>query len=166
MCIIFSEVVFIKDLGYNLNMMKKNNDNTISLISKTRKIANQFIMSEMERNKIEGLVPSHGEIILLLLSKQELTMTEISTAIHKERSTVTALIEKLKKYGYVQTKKSPNCGRTTLVYLTEKGEQLEKVFQTVSESLTDSYKQGISEEDLKTCREVLKKICENLSTLN
>ena len=139
-------------------------DNTINLISKTRKIANQFLVDEMAKADLVGLAPSHGEILILLIKKKELTMTEIAEAIGRERSTVTTLIGKLKTYGYVDTKKSPTCGRTTLVYLTEKGEQLENTFDDISAILYDQYKLNVSEEDLATCRRVLQTICNNLTS--
>ena len=74
-------------------------DNSINLIIKTRKIANQFLVDEMAKADLVGLAPSHGEILILLIKKKELTMTEIAEAIGRERSTVTTLIGKLKTYG-------------------------------------------------------------------
>jgi hypothetical protein len=44
--------------------MKKGN--ALSLISRIREKANKFIVRELENHGIKGIVPSHGEILVLL----------------------------------------------------------------------------------------------------
>jgi hypothetical protein len=44
-------------------------------------------MEEMKKVGIENVVPSHGGILMALFKNEELTMTEISTFVSKERIT-------------------------------------------------------------------------------
>jgi len=110
---------------------------------------------------MHGLVPSHGEILLTLLIHKELMMKEIAEKINRDPSTVTALVNKLKKSGYVKTKKSSENGRTTLVYLTEEGEALKDRFIQISETLNQTYKKDIAENDLVIFLKVLQQIYNN-----
>ena len=54
------------------------NDETIHIISKVRRKSNQFLEGEMVKIGVEGLAPSHCEIIIALLYSGPLTMTQIA----------------------------------------------------------------------------------------
>jgi len=59
----------------------------------------------MAKRNIKGLVTSHGDILYALFQKRTLTMKEIAEGIEKDKSTVTALVNKLIAHGYVQKEK-------------------------------------------------------------
>ena len=59
-------------------------------------------------------------------------MSEIAKEIKKEKSTVTTLVGKLEKFGYISLKKSDEDSRSTIVSLTEKGNQLVPMFSEIS----------------------------------
>lgn len=80
--------------------------NLLSLISKIREYGNRFIIEELKRNGIEGLVPSHGDILVCLYEQNKMTMKDISDKIHRTRPTVTVLVDKLEKLGYVKREAS------------------------------------------------------------
>ena len=83
----------------NYNTFMKN---LLSLISKIREYGNHFIIEELKRNGIEGLVPSHGDILVCLYEQNKMTMKDISDKIHRTRPTVTVLVDKLEKYQLIQ----------------------------------------------------------------
>ncbi|WP_028856886.1 MarR family winged helix-turn-helix transcriptional regulator [Psychrilyobacter atlanticus] len=141
-------------------------DNTINLISKIREISNMFIISELEKLGIKGIVPSHGDIIVTLIKHKELTMTEIAEKINKDRSTVTTLIKKLNKIGFTATKKNENDQRSNFVFLTSKGKELEEGFNQISERLYDIQFDGVTEEEKDIFRKILIKIYNNFKQEN
>lgn len=143
-----------------------NRDNTISQISRVRRGANQVLLDQLNELGLTDFVPSHGEILMQLLTYEELTMSEIAMRINKDRSTVTALISKLKKNGYVDTRKAPYCGRTTIVRITEKGRTLEGPFLAISDKLDKVYRHNIDEQDLVIFRKVLTQIQNNFDQEN
>lgn len=137
-------------------------DNTIYLIGRIREKANNIIIRELEQLGMTGVVPSHGDILMNLFKHKELTMTEISNKIHRDRSTVTTLVNKLMKLGYVISKKNPEDSRSSLVYLTQKGKELEKDIIRISELLFETVYKDIDEEEKQIFRRVLKKIYNNI----
>lgn len=141
-------------------------DNTINLISKIREISSMFIISELEKLGIKGIVPSHGDIIVTLIKHKELTMTEISEKINKDRSTVTTLVKKLNKIGFTATKKNENDQRSNFVFLTSKGKKLEEGFNKISEKLYDVQFNEVTEEEKEIFRKVLIKIYNNFKQEN
>lgn len=110
-------------------------NNIISLISRIRESANRFITAEMDKCGIEGLVPSHGDILVALLKAEKLTMKELAEKIDKDKSTVTALVDKLIKQGYVEKTRDIEDNRVVFVTLTTKGKELKPMFDAISQDL-------------------------------
>ncbi|MFJ5763173.1 MarR family winged helix-turn-helix transcriptional regulator [Neobacillus sp. NPDC093182] len=112
--------------------------NAASMVGKIRDAINKLIVSELEKHGIEGIVPSHGDILVFLYQKNRLSVKEIAEKIHRKQPTVTVLVDKLEKLGYVERIKSEEDSRVTLIDLTEKGKQLEPLFREVSDKVNDS----------------------------
>ena len=70
-------------------------------------------------------------------------MQELSEKIHRDPSTITALVKKLVLGGYVQTQKSSIDKRRTEVSLTSKGKSLRSTFETISTTLVSTQMEGI-----------------------
>lgn len=113
--------------------MKKGN--ALSLISRIREKANRFIVRELENHGIKGIVPSHGDILVILFQGEKYTMKELADRINRTKPTVTVLIDKLVEYGYVEREKSCTDSRVTYIKLTGKGIELKPVFDDISEKL-------------------------------
>lgn len=138
-------------------------DNTINLISRIRELANNVIVTELEKLGVKGIVPSHGDIIVTLIKHRELTMTEIAEKINRDRSTVTTLVKKLNTIGFTATKKNERDQRSNFVFLTSKGRELEKGFKEISERLYSIQFEGVSEEEKEVFRSVLLKVYNNFN---
>jgi len=141
-------------------------DNTINLISRIKEVSNIFIISELEKIGMKGIVPSHGGIIVTLIEHKELTMTEIAEKINKDRSTVTTLVKKLNKIGVTETKKNENDQRSNFVFLTPEGRKLEEGFKKISERLYEIQFNGVTEEEKEIFRKILNKIYDNFKQEN
>lgn len=138
-----------------------NTKDVISLISKIREKVNRFIVSQMLEYGVEGIVTSHGDIINALLTVPRLTMAEIAKKIGKDKSTVTALIDKLVKLGYVIKKRDAVDTRIVYVSLTPKGNELKSMFEEISKEVLDVFYGGISESEKAELARILNKIYNN-----
>jgi len=138
-------------------------DNSLSLISKVREKINKRLIDEMALLGMEGLVPSHGEILMQLFRNDEMPKSQIADNINKDRSTVTTLINKLLKFGYVQTRKNPEDSRSSLVSLTEKGRALKPGVMKISEKVFETLYADIDDEEREVFRKVLTKMNQNMS---
>jgi len=135
--------------------------NIISLISKIRESANRFIVAEMDSWGIEGLVPSHGDILVALLKAEKLTMKELAEKIDKDKSTVTALVDKLIKQGYVEKTRDIEDNRVVFVTLTENGKALKPMFDKISKDLLSIVYKDIPQDEREVLINTLKKIKNN-----
>jgi DNA-binding MarR family transcriptional regulator len=141
----------------------KNTNHIISLISNIRDDLNKLIVSQLERNSISGLAPSHGSILQLLFNaKDTLTMQNISEKINRDKSTITALVNKLLRLGYIEKIKSIEDSRVTMIVLSKKGWELEPIFNRISKNLLDTiYKDFTYEQQLEVI-DALEKINKNI----
>jgi len=133
----------------------------ISLISKIKESANGFITSEMDKWGVKGLATSHGDILDALLRSKKLTMKELADKIGRDKSTITALVDKLIKHGYVEKTRDISDNRVVFVTLTEKGKELKPMFETISQDLLSRVYKDISENEKEELIKTLKKIKKN-----
>ena len=136
-------------------------DNTAHLVSRLRRCINQYLTDQMEEAGIEGFVPSHGDIISTLLKHTTLTMREMASAIQRDPSTVTTLVKKLERQGYVMLNENPQDTRSRLVTLTPKGKALKDEFTPISTRLAATLWANISDGEREQFRETLLKIIDN-----
>ena len=133
----------------------------ISLISKIKESANGFITSEMDSWGVKGLATSHGDILSALLKSEKLTMKELADKIGRDKSTVTALVDKLIKYGYAEKTRDIEDNRVVFVTLTEKGKELKPMFEKISQDLLSKVYKDISQNEREELIKTLKKIKNN-----
>lgn len=130
----------------------------LSLISKIHEKGNRFIIEELKNNGVEGLVPSHGDILVCLYKNNKMTMKNIANCIHRTKPTVTVLVDKLEKLGYLKRAASDKDSRSTYVILTQKGEDFKATFDHISNNLNKMLNKNLSENEVKLLEELLKKM--------
>ncbi|MHA6534294.1 MarR family winged helix-turn-helix transcriptional regulator [Paenibacillus sp. BAC0078] len=144
----------------NYNGIMKTRD-AISLISKIREKVNRLFVEELSANGIDGIVTSHGDIIYSLHNKPKMTMAEIADKIGRDKSTITALVDKLVKLGYVAKERDTKDTRVVYVTLTGKGDELKPIFEAISAKVLGVFYMHISENEKKELTRILNKIYMN-----
>ncbi len=132
--------------------------NTLSLISKIKEKGNRFIIEELNKNGIKGLVPSHGDILAVLYKYDKSTMKDIADEIHRTKPTVTVLVDKLEKLGFVKREKSSEDNRITYITLTSKGESFKKIFEKISCELNQMLHKNLTQEENTLLEKLLEKM--------
>ena len=130
----------------------------LSLVSKIHEKGNRFIIEELKNNGAEGLVPSHGDILFCLYTKGKMTMKDIANHIHRTKPTVTVLVDKLEKLGYLKRESSDKDNRCTYIVLTQKGEDFKVIFERISEELNKVLYKYLSPEESELMEELLRKV--------
>ncbi|MEE4194826.1 MAG: MarR family transcriptional regulator [Anaerolineae bacterium] len=136
-------------------------DNTAHQLSHARRLINLFLLREMEKAGLYGFVPSYGDLISQLCRESPMTMTDLAEAIHRDRSTVTFLVKKLVRQGFVSLQENPKDSRSRLVMLTEKGKGLHTEFRVISEKLMSNIYRGINNQEREQFRSTLGQVIHN-----
>lgn len=131
---------------------------TLSLISKIHEKGNRFIIEQLKANGIDGLVPSHGDILAYLYCREKCTMKEIAEKIHRTKATVTVLVDKLEALDFVSREKSLNDNRVTFIVLTDKAKKFRKIFEKISYDLNEMLHKNLTDKDSELLDALLKKM--------
>ena len=133
----------------------------VALIAQIREKVNRFILQELDHHGIQGLAPSHGDILATLFQETVLPMGELARMIDRDKSTVTTLVDKLIALGYVEKVKDDPDTRVTLVKLTEQGKALKPDFDEISARLLSRVYAGISAKEQQELVALLSRLRDN-----
>lgn len=133
-------------------------DLIICLISRIRKKANRFIVSELARHGLNELKPIHGDILLALFKNERPTMKELADIVDRKKSTVTTLVDKLIALGYVEKKQDETDCRSYRISLTRSGNNLKPKLIEISENLMAKVYHDMPAREKKQVVASLKKI--------
>jgi DNA-binding MarR family transcriptional regulator len=136
-------------------------DRTIYLIARIREKANRLITRELAAHGLTGVVPTHGDILVSLFLQPRLPMKRLAEIIDRDKSTITALVDKLVRLGYVEKKPDPNDSRVALVCLTTRGRALMPDFLEISSKLQERVYKNLSRKERAVLIELLRKVNED-----
>lgn len=143
-------------------MIKIRIDIAIGLIANIREKSAQFLNEELKKAGVEELNSSHGTILSALYDNDgQLTMNEISRYIARRKSSVTDMVRKLEKLGYIERKHDEKDARVINVSLTEKGEEFREIFLKISKALLEKIYVGFQDDEKEALVKSLVKIRKN-----
>jgi len=129
-------------------------DRFIFLISRVH----QKLLTNLQKSFSEsGIEVTPIQVMLLFFLQQNnaLSLTQISQGLMLENPTVTGLIDRLEKSGYVKRSDHPNDRRVYLVHLTEKGNKVAKKALPIVKKLNEQIKEGYSRAEIEDFKKVL-----------
>lgn len=139
-------------------------DNTLFMMSSVVSEMNAFLLERLRDAGITDLAPSHGDILAELFRSGQATMGELAQRIHRGPSTVTALVGKLRKLGYVEVSRSDADKRVSIVCLSEKGRGFRGTFESISEELASKLACALSDGEREQLDGILQKLHDEYRT--
>ncbi|MGN0261360.1 MAG: MarR family winged helix-turn-helix transcriptional regulator [Eggerthellaceae bacterium] len=133
-------------------------DNTLFMMGSVVAEMNAFLLERLRDAGITDLAPSHGDILAELFCSEQATMGELAQRIRRDPSTVTALVGKLRKLGYVEVSRSDADKRVSIVRLSEKGRGFKATFESISKELALRQARALSSEERVQLRGILQKM--------
>jgi len=129
-------------------------DRLIFLVSK---VYQKLIINLQESFSESGIEATPIQVMLLffLQKKDGSSLTQISQGLMLENPTVTGLIDRLEKLGYVKRSDHPKDRRVYLVHLTEKGNRVADKALPIVKKLNEEIKKGYSKEEVENFKKVL-----------
>ena len=132
-----------------------------SYISRVHHKGASYIDELLRKKGIRNLSYSHIRIIIILSIYNRISMKEISELISKDKSTVTTLVNKLEKLGYVKKITCQRDRRVTYLKLEEKAEEIvETVFQ-VANLFHQKVESILTKEEISTLFILMEKLTKN-----
>lgn len=111
-----------------------------------------------------GLTPGQGQARILyhLLEQDNITQIVLAEKCKQDAATTSRNIDKLVKLGFLLRQSNPECRRSFLICLTEKGRIEADKIKNVFHQMDTMICQGLSDEELTVFCSILTKICNNL----
>lgn len=109
------------------------------------------------------LTPEQFMLIDLLWNQGSMTQQQLADQMHKDKNSVTKLVDAIEKKGFVVREQNLKDRRANTLVLTEKALQLKDSAKRKGISILDNILEGISEEELRSFLSTLHKLNSNMS---
>ncbi len=147
-------------------MKNLKNANIVKHIYSLKAALDNYITTGIEQSGVKGLMVSHGNILVRLYENDKQPMTKIAADIGKCKSTLTVLVDKLEKVGFVHRISDSQDTRIKKLALTEEGMAFQERFWNISNSLEEKLWQDFSKEEREIFVELLDKMSLNLKKID
>lgn len=122
---------------------------------------NRTLLQYFKANNIP-LTREQWSILAVLWKEDGCSQQTLATETHRDKPSVTRLLDKMEKEGLVVRKADENDRRLNLIFLTEKGKSYEKeAFRIINEIELVATK-GLTDSQIKNLKETVKTIMTNI----
>lgn len=132
------------------------------LVAKIHQAAKRIFSKMLIEEGLGEINSAQGRILFVLWQKDGIPITELARKTALEKSTLTAMLNRLERKGLLQRIRPKEDRRTMLISLTPANTRLEKKFEKASADMTARFYKGFSEEERDMVEGFLRRIFSNL----
>ena len=141
--------------------MKKGRTEGGTLISQVHPISQRVWYDVLSRNGLEDLAGARGRVIFALWNEDNIPIKNLVEKTSLDKATLTGIIDRLERDGYVKRIQSPDDKRVTLISRTGKDEIFKTKIPEVSDQQNAIFYKGFSTREIEEFENYLKRILEN-----
>ena len=108
------------------------------------------------------IYPGQPALIKAVINKEGISQRELANCCYKKPATITTMLQKLEKQGLIRRVQDEKDKRKIHLYITEKGKQFNANYERAINEFFKQGLEGITQEEVDTIINVLKKIRKNL----
>lgn len=140
-----------------------SSENKYNLLSgRVSLLLNRFL-SQQFKNKGVNLTREQWSVLAVLWKTDGCSQQVIANSTSRDKPSVTRLVDNLVREGYVIRKNHENDRRLNLIFLTEKGKEVEKVVMEIVDDTIEKATKGLSDEQIVAIRDAFQVVYENLN---
>ena len=132
------------------------------LMAKIRQVAGRIFERMLNRYGIE-INSAQGRIMFALWQEDNISINQLAKKTQLKKSTLTSMLDRLEKLGYIRRMHSQEDRRKILIKRTEKDRTMEKKYVEVSEEMTRLFYKGFSKSQIVSFESDLERILNNLT---
>ena len=141
--------------------MKNGRTEGGTLISQIHQVSQRVWYNVLSRNGLEDLAGARGRVIFALWNEDNIPIKKLVERTSLDKATLTGIIDRLERDGYVKRIPSPDDKRATLISRTGKDEIFKSKIPEVSKQQNKLFYKGFSTSEIKEFEEYLKRILQN-----
>lgn len=140
-------------------------DSLVFLTNRVGRLLSIEVRKQLEEDEDSQLVQTnHIGVLVDLWMQDGVRQQDLAVSTIKDKGTITRTLNFLEKENLVVRVTDRSDKRNKLIYLTHKGKELKhKLLPYAKEAISNAVS-GITEAELKTCKDVLAKVYKNLIT--
>ena len=132
------------------------------LMAKIRQVGERIFVRRLKQYGIE-INPAQGRIMFALWQKDGIAINELAKKTQLKKSTLTSMLDRLAKLGYIKRLHSKEDRRKILIKRTEKDRRMEKKYVEVSEEMTRLFYKQFSRSQIDRFENDLERILDSLT---
>lgn len=141
--------------------MKNGRTEGGTLISQIHQVSQRVWYEVLRRNELEDLAGARGRVIFALWNEDNIPIKKLVEKTSLDKATLTGIIDRLERDGYVKRIPSPDDKRVTLISRTGKDEIFKSKIPEVSKQQNKLFYKGFSTSEIKEFENYLKRILQN-----
>lgn len=124
----------------------------------------QYTAAALKKNNV-GLTPEQFLLVDILWNQGPMSQQKMADTMHKDKNSITKLVDALMGKGLVVRKQDENDKRSNILHLTRKAESMKGEAKEAGILMLDKVLDGISEDELKNFLSTLKKMTDNMNMI-
>ena len=132
-----------------------------TLLSQVHQVCGRVWNKILRENNMADLEGARGRIIFALWGKDGVPIKILCEKTSLDKSTLTGIIDRLERDGYIERRPSQTDKRSTLICLTGKEQEFAKHIQKVSNQMNKIFYKGFSDEEIIQFDSMLERILVN-----
>ncbi len=133
------------------------------LISKINQVAGRIFNKLLKDNEIE-INRAQGKIMFALWKKDGITIKELAKETSLSKSTMTPMLDRLEKMGYLLRVPSKTDRRTIQIERTAKDKKMQEAYNDVSKEMTEITYKDFTADEIEKFEKYLERVFANLNT--
>ena len=102
-----------------------------------------------------GLYRGQPQMLSALWEQEGLTHSELAAKMHVQPATVSKMVQRMERSGFVERRRDPTDERISRVFLTERGRAVRNEVEAWFHEFEAAYTEGLSDEDKAALRRLL-----------
>ena len=141
--------------------MKNGRTEGGTLLSQVHQVCQRVWHSVLSRNGLEDLAGARGRIIFAQWNEDNIPIKKLVEKTSLDKATLTGIIDRLERDGYVKRVASEKDKRVTLISRTGKDEFFKQKIPQASKEQNKLFYRGFSNEEITDFENYLKRILQN-----
>ncbi len=140
-------------------MIQKTRGGT--LLSQVHQVCGRVWNKILRENNMADLEGARGRIIFALWGKDGVPIKTLCEKTSLDKSTLTGIIDRLERDGYIERKPSEKDKRSTLILLTGKEQEFANHVQKLSDQINEIFYKDFDDEEITQFESMLERILAN-----
>ncbi len=131
-------------------------------ISRIKQLGDRIFEKILADQGVEAFNGPQGRILYVLWQEDGVPIRTISEKCGLALTSLTTMLERMERSGLITRQQDQADRRRTLIFLTDKAQELRADYIAVSEKMGDIYYEGFTGDEIKIFEAYLARLCKNL----